>query len=159
MTATRQAAALALSLLICFGAAGLGSVWTQPSIGVWYAQLRKPAWTPPNQVFGPVWTTLYLGMAIAAWLVWRRAGWASASGSLTLFIAQLILNVSWSGIFFGLHRPDAAFTEIVLLWCMILATTIAFWFHSAIAGWLMAPYLAWVTYAAALNWKIWRLNA
>ena len=106
-----------------------------------------------------MWTALYLSMAVAAWLVWRRAGFSGARLPLALFALQLILNVSWSAIFFASHMPGGAFAEIILLWLFILATTIAFWPLSKVAGWLMVPYLLWVTYAATLNWGIWRMNA
>lgn len=106
-----------------------------------------------------VWLALYLGMAIAAWLVWRRAGVSAAKLALTLFALQLVLNVGWSAIFFTLHRPGFAFAETVLLWLLILSTAASFWPVSRAAGWLMVPYLSWVGFAAALNYAIWRLNA
>ena len=159
MTGLRQVIGLALSVAVCFAAAGLGSLFTRPAIEGWYASLPKPSWTPPNWVFGPVWTVLYLSMAIAAWLVWRRGGFPGAKLPLALFAAQLALNVAWSGLFFGLRTPGAAFAEIVLLWLFILATAIAFWPISRVAAWLMLPYLLWVTYAAGLNYSIWRLSA
>jgi len=158
MTTARQAIILAVSVGICLGAAGVGSILTTPSIDPWYATLRKPAWTPPNWVFGPVWTALYLSMAVAAWLVWRQAGFSPAKLSLTLFVIQLALNVAWSGIFFGFRLVGVAFLEVVLLWLFILSTTIAFWSVSRMASWLMVPYLIWVAYAAALNGAIWRMN-
>ena len=159
MTAARQAIALAVSVGICLGAAGLGSILTTPSIDPWYATLRKPHWTPPNWAFGPVWTALYLSMAVAAWLVWRRVGFSLGKLPLTLFVIQLALNVAWSGIFFGLRLVGVAFLEVVLLWLFILSTAIAFWPVSRTASWLLVPYLAWVTYAAALNAAIWRMNS
>jgi len=159
MTENRQAIALAVSLGVCLGAAGIGSILTTPSLHPWYATLRKPPWTPPNWLFGPVWTALYLGMAVAAWLVWRQAGFSPARLPLTLFALQLVLNVAWSGIFFGLRLPGAAFLEVVLLWLFILSTATAFWPVSRTASWLLVPYLTWVTYAAALNAAIWRMNA
>jgi tryptophan-rich sensory protein len=159
VTATRQAIALAVSVGICLGAAGIGSVLTISSLHLWYATLRKPAWTPPNSLFGPVWTALYLGMAVAAWLVWRQVGFSHGKFPLTLFAVQLALNVAWSGIFFRLRSPGAAFLEVVLLWLFILSTAIAFWPVSRTASWLLVPYLTWATYAAALNAAIWRMNA
>jgi benzodiazapine receptor len=159
MSTIRQAVGLALSLLLCFAVAGAGSLFTRPAIEGWYAALRKPSWTPPNWIFGPVWSALYLSMAIAVWLVWRRAGFAGARLPLTLFALQLVLNLAWTGVFFGLRMPGAAFAEIVFLWLFILVTTAAFWPLSRAAAWLMVPYLLWVTYAAALNYGIWRLNA
>ena len=159
MSMLRQAVGLGVSLVICFGAAGLGSALTTPSINGWYAALRKPTWTPPNWLFGPVWSALYLAMAFAAWLVWRRGGDSPARIALTLFVLQLILNVGWSAIFFTLHTPGFAFAEIVLLWLLILATGALFWPLSRAAGWLMVPYLSWVGFAATLNYAVWRLNA
>lgn len=158
MISLRQATGLALSIVICFGAAGLGSWLTPPSIEGWYSGLVKPAWTPPNWLFGPVWSALYLCMAIAAWLVWRSAGFSGARFALGLFSVQLVLNVCWSAIFFWAHRPGLAFAEIVLLWVLILATTVAFRPLSRVAALLMTPYLLWVAYAATLNYGIWRLN-
>jgi benzodiazapine receptor len=142
---------------VCFGAAWLGSWFTRPALTPWYAELAKPSWTPPNWVFAPAWTTLFALMAIAGWLVWQRAGIGSIP--LKLFAIQLVLNVTWSGLFFGLKSPPAAMIEIVILWLAILATTIAFWRVDRLAGWLFLPYLVWVGYAAALNFSIWRLNA
>jgi len=152
-------AGLIIFVAVCFAVAGLGSLSTNPSIDNWYAALTKPSWNPPNWVFGPVWTILYLMMAIAAWLVWRRKGSvAAAAVPLALFAVQLLLNALWSYLFFGLHRPDLAFAEIVLLWAAILATMLAFRRAVPLAGWLLLPYLLWVTFAAFLNFTIWRLN-
>ena len=159
MTLTQQGLALAVSVGICLGAAGIGSMLTIPSLGSWYAALRKPRWTPPNWLFGPVWTALYLCMAVAAWLIWRPGGFSAAALPLALFVLQLALNVFWSGIFFRLRRPGVAFLEVVILWISILATTIAFRSVSATASWLMVPYLAWVTYASALNAAVWQMNS
>ena len=158
MTTARQLIALAVSVAICFGAAGIGSLLTVPSIGKWYGTLPKPTWTPPNWAFGPIWTTLYLCMAVAAWLAWRQGGFSLATLPLTLFAVQLVLNVAWSGLFFRLHWVGAAFLEVTLLWIFILATAIAFWPVSRIAAWLLVPYLVWVAIAASLNAAIWRLN-
>lgn len=158
MTRIRQTIGLALSIAICAGAAGLGSMLTKPAVSGWYAALAKPAWTPPHWVFGPVWSLLYLAMAVAAWLVWRRVGFPHASSALNLFAVQLVLNVCWSAIFFGAHSPGLAFAEILLLWLAILATMVAFRPLSRAAAWLMLPCLLWVAYAAAINFAIWRLN-
>lgn len=158
MTPLAKTLALVLLVAVCLGAAALGGLATAPEIPGWYATLEKPAWNPPSWVFGPVWTTLYLLMAIAAWLVWTRSGLADARGALTLFAIQLALNVAWSFIFFGARRPGWALLELVVLWCAILATLLAFRRHSEAAGWLLVPYLAWVTFAGVLNATIWRLN-
>jgi len=143
-------------IAICLSVAWIGSALTVPSLKSWYASLAKPRWTPPNWLFGPVWTILYVAMAIAAWLVWRQSGFGSRA--MKLFMLQLLLNLAWSGVFFYLRAPGSAFVEIVLLWCAILASTIAFGRVAPVAAWLMAPYLIWVSFAAALNFSIWRLN-
>lgn len=134
---------LAVCLVLCFAAAGLGSLWTVPatSAGGWYQQIAKPSWTPPSWLFGPVWTALYLAMAVAAWWVWRQGGWAAHRSALTLFLVQLVLNALWSGLFFGLRSPGLAVIEIVVLWAAILMTILAFFRVSALAGWLLVPYL------------------
>lgn len=150
---------LLASVIVCFAAAGIGSAVTTPQIDGWYETLAKPTWNPPNWLFGPVWTTLYLAMAVAAWLVWRQAGWTASKLPLILFGVQLALNTLWSCLFFGLESPGLAFAEILLLWTAIAATMVAFWYRSKPAAVLFVPYLAWVTFAAFLNFTIWRLNA
>jgi tryptophan-rich sensory protein len=109
-------------------------------------------------VFGPVWAVLYVAIGIAAWLVWRTDGFRSARGALTLFLAQLTLNALWSWLFFGWHRGPLAFADILLLWVLIIATLIAFWRVRTLAGWLLVPYLLWVSFASALNYAVWQLN-
>ena len=147
---------LIVCIVVCLGAAGLGSLLTTPALRSWYAGLSKPSWTPPNSLFGPVWTILFIAMAIAAWLVWRKVGLTAVP--MQLFLLQLLLNVAWSVLFFRLRSPGLAFAEIVVLWCAILATSIEFWNVVQAAGWLLLPYWIWVSYAAALNLSIWRLN-
>lgn len=154
----RDALSLAAALVLCQAAGGLGAALTTPHLQPWYALLNKPAWTPPNAVFGPVWSALFLLMGVAAWQVWRQAGWPRAAPALALFALQLVLNVGWSALFFALRSPGAALLEVAVLWLAIAATLRAFWRHSRAAGWLLAPYLAWVSFAAALNLAIWRLN-
>ncbi len=149
---------LIVFLVICFAAAGIGGAITTPKIDNWYATLAKPGWNPPNWLFGPVWSALYFGMAVAAWLVWRRGGFAATRLPLTLFGVQLALNVLWSCIFFGLEKPGLAFVEVLILWVAIAATMAVFWRRSTVAGILFVPYLAWVSFAAALNFVVWRLN-
>ncbi len=149
---------LAAWLIVCFAVAAIGSALTATSVRTWYPGLHKPALTPPAWVFGPAWGALYAMMAVAAWLVWRPAGWSGAGSALALFAIQLALNVAWSGVFFGLKSPGPAFAEIVALWLAIAATCAAFFPRSAAAGWLLVPYLAWVSFAAYLNFAIWRLN-
>ena len=155
---TKQIIALIISLVVCFAAAGIGSLATAPNIPTWYAGLAKPSWNPPNWIFGPVWTFLYISMALAAWLVWRQRGLWQARWPLALFAVQLLLNAAWSWLFFGFHLPGTALIEVVALLAAIFATTIAFWPRSLAAGVLMVPYLAWVSFASVLNFMIWRLN-
>jgi tryptophan-rich sensory protein len=145
-----------LWILLAMSAGAVGSRFMP---GAWYADLAKPSWNPPAWVFAPVWTTLYVLMGIAAWLVWRKVGFSGATVSLSLFVVQLVLNALWSYLFFGAHRPDLAFVEILVLWSVILVVTIGFWRISVAAGALMVPYLAWVAFASALNWQLWRLNS
>lgn len=159
LTVRRDWVGLVVLVLICLGAGAIGSWFTTPALDSWYASLRKPAWNPPNWVFGPVWSALYLLMATAAWLVWRVGGIRARGGAMGLFAVQLILNVAWSALFFGLQRPGAAFGGIVALWIAIVLTVVAFARTSRTSAWLMIPYLAWVTFAGALNLAIWWLNS
>lgn len=126
--------------------------------GDWYEQLKKPSWRPPNWVFAPAWAILYLTIAVSGWLVWRTSGFAGAAAPLSIYLLQLGLNAAWSAIFFGMRRPDLAFVEIILLWLSIVATIAAFHPVNAAAAWLLLPYLAWVTFAAVLNFTVWRMN-
>jgi translocator protein len=142
-------------IVLCFAAAGIGGAVTTPNIKNWYVLLAKPSWTSPDWLFGPVWSVLYLSMAVAAWLVWRKG---NALVPMALFAVQLTFNLAWSWLFFGLHSPGAAFIDIILLWAAIAATMLAFWRQSPVAGMLFVPYLAWVSFAALLNFAIWRLN-
>lgn len=151
----RSLLALTGWLALCFGAAAFGAQFTP---GAWYAGLTKPSWNPPNWIFGPVWSALYTMMATAAWLVWRRAGWRIGTLPLTLFLLQLLLNALWSWLFFGRQNPALALLEIAALWLAILATLISFRRISPLAAGLLAPYLAWVSFAAVLNFTLWRLN-
>jgi tryptophan-rich sensory protein len=145
-------------LAACFAAAGVGGWLTARSVGDWYQQLARPSWTPPDWVFGPVWSLLYLLMAVAAWLVWRSGSLEKVRWPLILFAVQLALNVAWSAIFFGLRSPGWALAEILLLWGSIGATIIAFWGRSTGAALLMIPYWLWTTFAALLNFAIWSRN-
>lgn len=151
---------LAVSFGVCFAAAGLGSLATYPSIPTWYATLNKPGFTPPNWVFGPAWTLLYLLMAVAAWLVWQKIeeDRPAVRGALIAFGLQLLANVLWSVVFFGYHSPLAGYAVIILLWLLILWTMIRFFRISKIAGWLLVPYLLWVTFASGLNLAVVLLN-
>jgi len=143
-------------LVACFLAALPGAFFMP---GEWFAGLNKPAWNPPSWIFGPVWSTLYTLMAVSAWLVWRPGGFRARRGPLGLFLTQLVLNATWTILFFGLHSPGLAFAEIVALWLAIAATLAAAWPLSRTAAWLLAPYLAWVSFAAVLNFALWRLNS
>lgn len=137
----------------------IGSVFTMPSIAGWYATLTKPELAPPNWVFGPVWTTLFAFMGIAAFLVWRKGlDRRDVKIALGIFLGQLALNTLWSIIFFGLQSPAGACVEIIFLWLAILATIIAFAKISKPAAWLLVPYILWVSFAAYLNYSIWMLN-
>lgn len=148
---------LVVALIICYSAAALGSLFTVPRLRTWYVSLRKPSWNPPNGVFGPVWSALYSAMAISLWLVWTDAGFAAWFG-LTLFALQLLLNIAWSWLFFTRRNPAAAFVDIVALWLAIGATALAFAQINRLAALLLLPYLAWVSFAAALNLAIVRRN-
>jgi len=161
MTESRRSMlTLAILLGLAYAAGAVGSVFTARSVGTWYQDLAKPSWTPPGWVFGPVWTLLYTMMGLAAWLVWLRGTSArTAEGPLAAWGVQLVLNAVWSALFFGLRRPDLALAELAALWCVVLATTVLFWCRSRAAGWLMVPYVLWTTFAGALNFAIWRLNA
>jgi len=153
---TRALLGLVGWLVISFAAGGIGSRFLP---GAWYESLAKPAWNPPAAVFAPVWSVLYALMGIAAWLVWRRGGFGGAGAALGAFVAQLVLNALWSYLFFGLRRPDLAFLDIVILWVLILVTVVLFWRVDRLASALLWPYLAWVGFAAVLNFTLWRLNA
>ena len=156
MTA-KDGVALIVFLAICLGAGGVGSFFTAGSVRDWYPRLRTPPGTPPSWLFGPVWTALYVLIAVSAWLIWREYGWG-ARPALLIFFAQLALNVAWSGIFFGSRMPGVAFAEIVVLWLAILFNMFVFYLLLPLAALLLLPYLLWVTFAAYLNFGLWRLN-
>ncbi|WP_109489375.1 TspO/MBR family protein [Occallatibacter savannae] len=142
----------------CLAVGGLGGWWTAPEIPGWYRSLAKPSFNPPSWIFGPVWTTLYILMAIAAWRVTESADSSARTIGLGLFVVQLGLNLAWSWIFFHRHAIGSAAIEVAVLWVAIGATTVVFGRVSAGAAWLMAPYWAWVTFASILTATIWRLN-
>lgn len=139
----------------CALAAGTG-IFIRP--GNWYQNLKKPAWRPPDWLFGPVWLVLYLSIALSGWLVWRQAGFTGAAAAFFAFGLQLVLNALWSFIFFGLRRPGLAFAEIILLWISIAALIALFLPWSPFAAYLLVPYAGWVAFAGLLNYHIWRLN-
>lgn len=147
---------LAFSLLLCFSVAAVGGALTAPSIASWYAGLAKPSFNPPNWIFGPVWTLLYLLMAVSLALAWSRPH--VKLSQLKIFIAQLVLNLAWSFFFFYLHLPGVAFLDIVILWAAILKTILKFRRLSLLSSFLLYPYLAWVSFAAVLNLSVWLLN-
>ncbi len=150
--------ALAGFVAVCFVPAALGALFTSASVATWYPALRKPVWTPPGWLFGPVWTVLYLAMAVAAWIVWRERGLSEAKTAMVFFVLQLALNAAWSPLFFGLRNPAAAFADILMLWLAIAATIIAFWQIKPWAAILLLPYWLWVSFATGLNYAIWRMN-
>jgi len=152
-----QLAALVGWFLLTFAAALVGGIATARAPEL-YSGLESPSWAPPASVFGPVWTALYALMAVAAWLVWRAPGWRGARTALTLFVIQLAANALWSWLFFAWRLGFAAFIELCVLWALIVATLVAFWRLHRIAGALLVPYLAWVSYAGALNFVLWRAN-
>jgi benzodiazapine receptor len=141
-------------LLLSLAVATLGSMATTPAIPTWYAQLNKPTWTPPNIAFPIVWPILFGMMALSAWMVWRKGGQLA----LWIYALQLTLNAAWSWLFFYLQQPGLAFLEIIVLWLAIAATVVSFSRVSRTAALLLIPYLAWVSFAATLNFAIWRLN-
>ncbi len=144
-------------ILLSFSAAAVGGYAARP--GAWYASINKPSWNPPNWVFGPVWSILFIMMGVAAWLVWSRRGEASVRTALTLFIVQLVFNALWSWLFFGWHMLGAAVAEVLVFWVVILLTALAFWRVVPLAGLLLVPYLIWVGFASFLTYTIWRLNS
>ena len=123
-----------------------------------YGLLQQPAWAPPPEIFGPVWTVLYILMAVAAWMVWRIGGFDRARTALTLYLVQLVVNALWSWLFFAWQMGAAALADIALMWVLVVATMFAFWTHSRVAALLLLPYLAWISYAAMLNLRLWQLN-
>lgn len=149
--------ALVLWLALCAAAGAVGAI-ASADAPAFYGSLAQPSWAPPSSVFGPVWTCLYVAMGVAAWLVWRERGWSRARGPLGLFVVQLALNTVWSWLFFKWHQGGVAFADILVLWGLILVTTVSFARIRKLAGLLMLPYLLWVTFAAALNWTVWQLN-
>ena len=149
---------LAVFVIICEGVGGVAGFVSSASVSQWYSHLNKPSWNPPSWVFGPVWTLLYLLMAVCVWLIWRRVGFAQAGGAYTLFAIQLGLNFMWSILFFRMHNPGLAMLDLIFLWLAIVATGFVFGRIYPLAGWLWIPYIIWVAFAGILNWRIWMLN-
>ena len=146
---------LVLWIILCEGTGWFASQWKP---GAWHTALVKPPWNPPSSVFFPVWTLLYAFMGVAAWLVWLRADAHGRHFALGAFLVQLVLNGAWPWIFFGLHAIGTALFEIALLWLAILTTILTFRRISRASAWLLAPYLAWVSFATALTFALFRLN-
>lgn len=153
-----SAVALLVSLLAVALAAGVGGLAAGSSAED-YGQLQQPAWAPPSWVFGPTWTLLYALMAVAAWLVWRGGPDAGSRRALVVYAVQLVLNAAWTPLFFGLGCRGVALIEISALWIAVVATVLLFWQRNVLAGALLLPYLAWSTFAWALNFGVWQLNA
>ena len=151
---------LTISLIAPQAAGLIGSIFTASSVTGWYSTVTRPELAPPNWIFGPVWTTLFVLMGIALFLVWKKedSQKKKVKLALRLFVAQLVLNTLWSVIFFGLQSPGWAFVEIIFLWISITLTITVFTPISRLAAWLLVPYLAWVSFAAYLNYSIWLLN-
>jgi benzodiazapine receptor len=154
----QQALALFAFVAVCLAIGAIGAAVTSTSVGTWYQLLHKPPFNPPDWVFGPVWTVLYVAMAVAAWRVWRRLGLHGGRHALSLFAIQLLLNLSWTVLFFGFRQIGVALVEIVVLFAFIAATAVAIWRADSVAGLLFVPYLGWVGFAALLNASLWHLN-
>jgi len=144
-------------LAVCYVTAAIGAI-ASVNAPEFYGELVQPSWAPPAWLFGPVWTTLFTFMGIAAWLVWRAAPLEATRGALGLFLVQLAVNALWSWLFFAWQLGGWAFAEVLLLWVLIVATIVAFWRFSRLAAVLLVPYLGWVSFAAMLNFWLWRTN-
>ena len=149
---------LLVFILITLFAGFIGSLFTTPSIASWYAFINKPSFSPPNWLFAPVWSLLYILMGIAAFLVWQKRDNLKTKPALMFYGIQLILNTFWSIIFFGMHNPGLAFLEIIILWTFILITLIKFYKINKTSGILFIPYFIWVSFASILNFAVWMLN-
>ncbi|MFA6551281.1 MAG: TspO/MBR family protein [Patescibacteria group bacterium] len=147
------------ALALCLGAGGIGSVFTTPVIPTWYAGLNKPEFSPPNFIFAPVWTTLFILMAVALYLIWQK-GWQNkaARTGMIIFVIHLFFNTLWSILFFALHNPFLALLDIIILWLLIIVLMIKFYALDKRAGYLLIPYFLWVSFASVLNYFIFILN-
>jgi benzodiazapine receptor len=157
MSRKEELAGLAAWLAVSFAAAAIGGLASMNS-GSFYLDLDRPDWAPASWLFGPVWSALYLLMGIAAWLVWRERRFSGARAALLLFLAQLLVNGLWTWLFFAWRQGALAFAEILILWLMIVATIVMFWRIRPLAGTLLLPYLAWVSFATALTYSVWQMN-
>ena len=153
----KQLLGLAGWFLATFAAGSVGA-FASAQAASFYGQLSQPGWAPPAWLFGPVWSVLYVLMAVSAWLVWRERGFKGAPGALSLFVIQLVANALWTWLFFGLHLGAASMAEIALLWLLIAATIFSFWSIHRVAALLLVPYLVWVSFASALTWALWHMN-
>ncbi|MBN1896279.1 MAG: tryptophan-rich sensory protein [Candidatus Aenigmarchaeota archaeon] len=150
---------LLFSVIVCNVAGVIGSIFTTPNITTWYATLVKPSFVPPNWVFAPVWTTLFIMMGVSFYFVWEKEKFSrECNRCLKVFTAQLVLNILWSVLFFGAKNLAAAFVEIIILWIFIAYTIRLFWNVDRRSGYLLMPYIAWVSFAALLNLSLWLLN-
>lgn len=149
---------LGLWLALCVGGGAISGIASAGGDSAWYQQLNRPSWTPPSWLFAPVWTTLYALMAIAAWRIWRIGGWYRHATPLRLFLLQLAANFAWTPLFFNAHLLAVALVDLIVLWILLAVTIVLFAQRDRIAPWLLAPYLAWVTFAGALNAAFARLN-
>lgn len=150
---------LLTAIFVCQAAGLVGAKVTRPALKPWYRDLKKPFFTPPDWLFAPAWITLYLLMAVAAYLIWMQGlNTDGVKAALLVFIIQLILNSAWSFIFFGMKSLFYGLIEIIFLWISIAMCLVLFWQILPLAGWLMVPYLLWVSFATALNFAIWKLN-
>lgn len=149
----------AIFIIGCEAAGMIGTIFTMPAIPTWYSTITKPALNPPSWIFGPVWTTLYALMGIAAFLIWKKGiEKKEVKSALYVFGLQLILNMAWTPVFFGLRNPGAAYIIIVAMWFSIIWTMIKFYKLNRVATYLLIPYIIWVSFAAYLNLSIWMLN-
>jgi len=148
-----------IGAIICLLTGVFGALFTTPSISTWYAMLKKPFFNPPNWIFSPVWTALYIMMGIAAALIWQKGIKQKKNiNALNSFVQQLLLNVLWSVVFFGLHSPFGGLVVICLLWIAIVQTLRKFWEICPTSGYLLIPYILWVSFAVVLNASVWLLN-
>lgn len=152
-----QVLGLAGWVVATFAAAAVAAI-ASARAGAFYRQLERPPWAPPEWLFAPTWTALYILMALAAWLIWRDHGFRRAGGALMLFLVQLAANALWTWLFFVWHSGAWAFVEILLLWALIAATVVAFWRLRPLVAAMLLPYLAWVTLACALTFATWQRN-
>ena len=158
LTRRRDAIGLVAFLVACLAVSAVGGLITATGVGGWYSALNRPEFNPPNWVFAPVWTVLYVLMAVAAWRIWRSPETVLRGRALALFGAQLALNLLWSFLFFGFQLIGVALIEILILLSAIVFTTVVFWRIERLAGWLFVPYVLWVSFAAVLNLSLWWLN-